>query len=145
MSDIRTAFVDYASRWIGTWYKWGGDDPSGFDCSGFVIECLKAFGKFPRGKDATADKLLEMFDDQVVYKPEIGSLVFWVNKAGNAYHIEIASFVWEPKWFSIGAKGGGPKTLTVEDAIRQNAFIKQREFKHKDSLIWICDPFKEMP
>ena len=42
-------FYAYKLAWkyIGKFYKWGGDDPSGFDCSGFVIEILKSVGILP--------------------------------------------------------------------------------------------------
>ncbi len=143
--DIRSAFVEYMSRWIGDWYKWGGDDPSGWDCSGHVIEGLKAFGKFPRKKDNTANGLLHRYSKCEVGSPRKGCLIFWVDSGGRAYHVEVASGTWDNKWFSIGAKGGGSSTLTVSDAIRQNAFIKQREFDPTDPKIVMCDPFKEAP
>lgn len=38
------AVVDYAMQFLGTPYKWGGKDPSGFDCSGFVYYVFSHFG-----------------------------------------------------------------------------------------------------
>jgi len=36
--------VAYAERFLGTPYKYGGESPSGFDCSGFVGYVYKNFG-----------------------------------------------------------------------------------------------------
>ena len=53
----RIMAINIAWSYIGKWYKWGGDDPSGFDCSGFVIEILKSIGILPRRYDGTATDL----------------------------------------------------------------------------------------
>jgi peptidoglycan DL-endopeptidase CwlO len=36
--------VDYALRFLGTAYVWGGSTPSGFDCSGFTMYVYRHFG-----------------------------------------------------------------------------------------------------
>ena len=52
---------EYALSLIGKPYIWGGSGYEGFDCSGFVIECLQAFGVLPNG-DWTSQGLLERFE-----------------------------------------------------------------------------------
>lgn len=50
--------IDYAKSFIGKPYIWAGSGAVGFDCSGFVIEVLQAFGRLPKG-DWTADGLFK--------------------------------------------------------------------------------------
>jgi cell wall-associated NlpC family hydrolase len=66
-----------AMSYLGTFYIWGGDDPSGFDCSGLAIECLKSVGVLPREGDWTAQDLSAMFPR--VDPPQGGDLVFWTS------------------------------------------------------------------
>lgn len=49
---------EYATHFIGKPYIWAGSGANGFDCSGFVIECLQAFGYLPKG-DWTAESLYQ--------------------------------------------------------------------------------------
>jgi hypothetical protein len=43
---------------------------------------------------------------------------------------------------SLGASGGGSRTVTVSDAIRSNAFIKLRPFRSRDGVAGFVDPFR---
>jgi len=85
----------YSLLFVGNWYKWGGDDPSGFDCSGLVIEVLKSVGVLPRVGDWTADDLYRRFEEHKVKTPEAGCLAFWWLFGGTATAKElfILSFV----------------------------------------------------
>jgi len=40
----RDALADYADNFVGTRYRWGGEAPGGFDCSGFVLYVYRNFG-----------------------------------------------------------------------------------------------------
>jgi len=125
-----------AFKFIGTPYIWGGDDAvAGFDCSGFVIEILKSVGLLPKSGDWTAEGLYLLFEDKKVSCPKEGCLVFFA-KNNKINHVE---YVWK-KNLTIGASGGGSRTLTRGDAIKQNAYIKMRPMR--TDVYAIVNPFK---
>lgn len=125
---------EIAMAYIGTLYRWGGDDPSGFDCSGFVIEILQSVGKLPRKGDWSAGALSTMFPK--IENPSLGCLVFYDN-GQSIIHVEFCL----NEELSIGASGGGSTTLTQADAISQNAYIKIRPFRSRGNLNYFVDPF----
>ena len=141
MNDTERKEIMITTAWayLGRPYRWGGDDPmAGFDCSGFVIECLKSAGLLPRRGDWTAQGLWERFIDRTVGMPSPGCLVFWDNRAGRIVHVEICL----NGELAIGASGGGSETLTNEDAIKQNAYIKVRPIATRSHVKGFLDPFK---
>lgn len=131
--------LDYIQRFAGKIYHWGGDDPmAGFDCSGLAVEYLKAGGLFPRKADMTAGGLLSQHRRVEIDKPSRGCLVFWKNSADKIIHVEICLNA----ELSIGASGGGRKTKTETDAIRDNAFIKIRAINSRKGIAGYVDPWK---
>lgn len=133
---LRKLATKYAWAFIGNYYKWGGDDPSGFDCSGLCIEILKALGKLPRGGfDCRARDLFKRFSKVEI--PKEGCLVFYGEDKDNIAHVE---YCIDSK-HTIGASGGGRHTLCIEDAIADNAFIKVRPINYKRGVVGFVDPF----
>jgi len=135
--EKRDLALKIAFSYLGTWYIWGGDDPGGFDCSGFVIEILKSVGVLPRKGDWTAQGMAKGFNWPRMNQPQGGDLVFWENAAGKVIHVEMAI----NGELAVGASGGGSKTLTREDAIRHNAFIKIRPFKSRPGIWGYLSPY----
>ena len=134
----RQIAVKVAWSFIGQPYNWGGDDPiKGFDCSGFVIECLKSAGVLPQKGDWTANGLYGMFNKTFWSGKAIsqGCLVFY--GTSKAIHVELCL----DDVYSIGASGGGSKTLTEINAIKQNAYIKVRPFRSRKGIYGFVDPF----
>ena len=127
-------------------YRWGGDDPlAGFDCSGLVIEGLKAAGILPREGDWSAEQLANGVFREYARLADVrsftrGSLLFW-NRGAPARigHVEIVWAVVGGKVFTIGASGGGSAETSLERAIEENAYVKIRPAV----LGWVAcvDPF----
>ena len=140
----RDWFMWMAFQFIGHWYKWGGDDPvGGFDCSGLVIECGKVAGIYPRQFDDTAQGIYgRLYNAGKSMKDSNdcpGSLVFWGkdNDPDSIYHVEICLGGGR----SIGASGGNSTTTTIEQAIKQNAFVKIRPIAGRPGVMFFADPF----
>jgi len=112
---------------LGEFYSWGGDDPSGFDCSGFVVEVLKSVGLLDRERevDFTAEGLWQKYMAYKTLDPTPGCLAFR-QSGSRMVHIELVIEKIGQATFTIGASGGTSKTRTKNDAIRDNAFIKIR-------------------
>lgn len=140
MPSDREIMMQIAWTHMGTWYKWGGDDPSGFDCSGLAMECLQSVGLVGSKEDMTAQGMWTRFaleQNKQVANPYEGCLVFWQDDLGNAIHVEICI----NEQLAIGAKGGGSFVRTVEDAIERNAFIKVRPIHTRSGIKGYVDPF----
>lgn len=136
---LRRRAVIYLQKWIGHFYLWGGDDPSGFDCSGLVLEVLKSVGLVKHSIDVTANYLYLTFQKQKKNKGGMGCLVFWFS-GDTAIHVEMMV----DGQHVIGASGGGSKTKTIADAIKQNAFVKMRPIDYRGGNYKICDPFMKL-
>ncbi len=137
MTNIKIA-SSLALHFVGLPYIWGGDDAvAGFDCSGVVIEVNKSVGNLPRKGDWRAKDLYRLWADKWVQKAVEGCVVFF--STGGALDIYHTEYVYK-NGLMIGASGGGGKTLTREDAIKQNAYVKMRPLR-KD-VFAIVNPFK---
>jgi len=133
--DARASDIDMllkcAFRWVGTPYIWGGDDPSGIDCSGLVQECLKSIGKNPPGGDKTADGIYRAVRD---YRrsgtPSKGALLFF-GAEDRITHTAIAV----DRTFMIEAGGGGSKTASVDAAWAHNAWVRVRPIDSRSDFV----------
>lgn len=92
-------FAEYACRFIGRPYVWGGDGSGkyggGFDCSGLVLEALKAIGVVGNGLDFTAQGLHDALKKRgwVDVPPElmtVQDVLFWGKSAAKITHTAIA-------------------------------------------------------
>lgn len=95
---MRKAVVNYAEKFKDVKYVWGGDSPSGFDCSGFTRYVYAHFGvnlphnaaeQYRYGKKVSRGSL------------QPGDLVFFGKKSDSIYHVGIyigdGNFINAPK------------------------------------------------
>lgn len=131
----RSTVVEIAKTYIGLPYLWGGDSPTGFDCSGLVVECYKSVGVLPRGGDWTANGLFALFDKlNGQHEAREGDPIFW-GRGRHASHVGL--YLGEGLY--IGAEGGGSWATNVQIALKKGAFIKIRpiDSRRVDSIHWV--------
>jgi len=141
--EIRFKAAEYCEKWIGIFYLYGGDDPSGFDCNGIMHEVLQAYGVEKRGYDCTAHQLyLNHKSKEIKKRPYPGCLVFWFKKGTeHVQHVEMVTEVIQDLIFTTGASGGGKRTTTEKAAIQHNAYIKKNPINYRGKNYVVCDPF----
>lgn len=77
--------ASFARQFAGRPYVWGGNTPSGWDCSGFVAYVYNHFG-IPMHQPTT----YEEYQGQVVGPPyQEGDMLFW-GARGRTYHVALA-------------------------------------------------------
>lgn len=76
--ETREEMVTFAVQFIGTPYKWAGNSPSGFDCSGYIGYIYNNYGvSVPRSASALKENSTKISDKEATK----GDLVFF--KTGN--------------------------------------------------------------
>lgn len=140
------AMVEYGCRFIAKPYIWGGNGCGltnlgreghfGFDCSGFVNECLAAFGFIPNYADYSAQGLYTMFKDkwaQVLPEYNTGTLVFFGKDENSITHVAICVNGWQ-----MIECGGGGKRCTNER--NSTGFVRLRPINSRDDVVAMLDP-----
>lgn len=87
--SVRDQVVNYAKKFLGTPYVWGGNTPRGFDCSGFTKYVLGNFGvNLPRVSFQQANYGVRLKN---LSEARPGDLIAWDNSSRNngADHIAI--------------------------------------------------------
>lgn len=130
----------YCQSVLNTPYKWGGNTAlEGMDCSGFVQDALSTIGLDPNG-DQTAHNLYEHFKNPLNGIQNIlqfGSLLFFGTE-DKIIHVAIAL----NNISMIESGGGNSKTNSLEDAIRDNAFVRIRPIQRRNDLVCAILPNK---
>lgn len=140
----RERFVIELIKYLGSPYKYGGQDRNGIDCSGLVVNCLKAAGF--EIEDMTAAGLRKHFKDCEIEKKDaqVGDLYFYGKSRIN--HVCVCYSVWDENYKILaGANSGTSKTKTFDDAWKSDAFVKLvRDNYWSSQFVCVINPFKKL-
>lgn len=83
--------IEYAREWIGTPYRYGGNDRSGVDCSGFTCSVYSAAAgiELPRSSREQADYCRKVDRDKL----RAGDLVFFTSAPGGSRINHVALYM----------------------------------------------------
>ena len=123
---------------LNTPYKWGGATPmDGLDCSGFALVLLKSVGLVAGLRDMTADYMddyLIQLGGEIIDKPKMGSFIFY----GSDYRAKHVMYCIND-YQCIGAQGGGSRTKTIDNAVRDEAYVKILPWNYRNDIIQIIN------
>lgn len=128
--------TNYLLSFLGTPYRWGGDDPmTGIDCSGLVLEFLKAAGVYREKQDMTAQDiyryLLNFNKAFVTKQPDTLCIVFYGKSVTEITHVAVCL----SPMLMIEAGGGGSKVVDAKAAADANAFVRIRPIDHRSDIV----------
>jgi cell wall-associated NlpC family hydrolase len=86
------SFADYGyEKFHGMSYQFGGKYPPHLDCSGFVSQCLKAYGHLPNNSLKNSQMLYDYFKERGINSSiEKDSLLFFGRSVDEIDHVAIA-------------------------------------------------------
>lgn len=105
-----SGLVNFAKKFLGTPYVWGGTSPSGFDCSGFTQYVMKEFGiNLPRVsyQQGQGGKAVGNGD----LRP--GDLVFWDNSSRNAGADHVGIYIGNGQYIHAPQPGSSVKISSL--------------------------------
>jgi cell wall-associated NlpC family hydrolase len=135
--DTREIIEAYIKESFYKPYIYGGDDFVGLDCSGIVQELLRAVGVWPTGvSDLNAQGIWDYYKKLPARPISFGTLLFWGPSQSEVSHVAWAL----NGTHYVGAEGGRSTTTTVEQAAKDNAFIKPRPIAYRGKPVALAFP-----
>ncbi|HEX3028868.1 MAG TPA: SH3 domain-containing C40 family peptidase [Clostridia bacterium] len=117
------AIVEYSERFIGTPYVWGGNDPSGFDCSGFVKYVYHSFG-FELNRVACDQAKQGTWVGKTDLLP--GDLVFFDTDGGHNYINHVGMYIGNGMFIHASSSAGKVTTSNITKGFYSDSFMMAR-------------------
>lgn len=130
--------ITYLMGLVGKPYIWGGTGAVGFDCSGLVVEMLKARGFVKARYDATSQTLFEKTASGGTLNATTHCLSFY-GKPGRISHVGYCINSEQ----MVEAGGGNSRCKTPEDAEKYGAYVRLRPIHYRKDFISIHMPSKD--
>lgn len=117
-ATLRMQIVGEVKRYIGVPYVWGGESPSGFDCSGLVQYVLKQFGiEIPR----TAELQCEATTPVGITELLPGDLVFFCK---NNYIHHVGMYIGSGQMIHAPYTGSSVKYQSLREGYYRDEFYR---------------------
>ena len=119
-SGTRQQIIDYAAQFLGCKYVYGGNTPSGFDCSGYVKYVFKHFGV-----ELTRTSANQYANSVKIKKSElrIGDLVFFSQNAGSSKVGHVGIYVGGDQFIHAAAPGKGVRYDSLNSSYYSSHYI----------------------
>ena len=119
-SGTRQQIIDYAAQFLGCKYVYGGNTPSGFDCSGYVKYVFKHFGV-----ELTRTSASQYSTSVRIKKSElkIGDLVFFSQTAGSSKVGHVGIYVGGGQFIHAAAPGKGVRYDSLDSSYYSSHYI----------------------
>src|SRR5690606_19952748 len=121
-TDIGSKLVAYAKKFMDSPYRYGGETPSGFDCSGFTKYVFKNFGiSLERTAASQANQ------GKAVSKSElqVGDLVFFATGGSNKIN-HVGIYIGGGNFIHAESKREGVTITGLNETYYKKSYVKAR-------------------
>jgi len=140
VSRIAKIAVEHGMRFIGKPYIWAGQGAMGLDCSGLVVEMLRAVGWIGRKDDFKAQELYNRYRSRERMTAMFGDLVFFGTDKQHITHVAVCvDFLPDGQPIVLEAAGGRRGVDTPEEAQANQAMVTIRPMR--EDAVAFCNPW----
>lgn len=113
---LADALIGEARSWLGTPYRYGGQERDGADCSGFVMQVFKAAANvaLPRNSSAQYNYCEDLNRDEL----EVGDLVFFSSDRSGGNIAHVGMYIGDDKMIHASSSRG-----VIESSLSLNYYI----------------------
>lgn len=124
-NGTRQQIIDYAAKFLGCKYVYGGTTPNGFDCSGYVQYVYKHFGinlvRTSYNQYATCQKISKS-------ELKLGDLVFFSQNAGSSKVGHVGMYVGGGQFIHAASPGKGVRYDSLNSSYYSARYIGSGRF-----------------